>query len=132
MLATGRAPRGNPRVILIGEPTEDLAPKAVAAVGEAIAGINRRGVCVLLVAQKLAIALKVSHRVRAMEAAASRSRARRPRPPRRSASWRNGSWRDGAPSAPVRAAGTARKASAGLTPDAAAAGRLRGHRMPPV
>lgn len=63
MLTMCRSLLGNPLVILIDEPTEGLAPKIVAVVREAIADINRRGVSVLLVEQKLTIALKVSHRV---------------------------------------------------------------------
>ncbi len=63
MLTMCRSLLGNPLVILIDEPTEGLAPKIVAAVGDMIADINRRGVSVILVEQKLTIALKVSHRV---------------------------------------------------------------------
>ncbi|HMO27841.1 ABC transporter ATP-binding protein [Enterovirga sp.] len=63
MLTMCRSLLGNPLVILIDEPTEGLAPKIVAAVGETIADINQRGVSVILVEQKLTIALKVSHRV---------------------------------------------------------------------
>lgn len=63
MLTMGRSLLGNPLVMLIDEPTEGLAPKIVAAVGEFIQDIHRRGVSVVLVEQKLAIALKVSSRV---------------------------------------------------------------------
>jgi len=63
MLTICRSLLGNPRVILIDEPTEGLAPMIVAAVGECIRDMHRRGVSVLLVEQKLAIALKVSTRV---------------------------------------------------------------------
>ncbi|MDF3822466.1 branched-chain amino acid ABC transporter ATP-binding protein, partial [Leptospira sp. 96542] len=54
---------GNPRVILIDEPTEGLAPMIVAQVAECIRDMRARGVSVVLVEQKLAIALKVSDRV---------------------------------------------------------------------
>jgi len=63
MLTICRSLLGNPRVILIDEPTEGLAPKIVAAVGECIRDMHRRDVSVVLVEQKLAIALKVSTRV---------------------------------------------------------------------
>ncbi|AOZ02482.1 ABC transporter ATP-binding protein [Cupriavidus sp. USMAHM13] len=63
MLTMCRSLLGNPLLILIDEPTEGLAPKIVQVVGEAIADIHRRGVSVVLVEQKLAIALKVSNRV---------------------------------------------------------------------
>ncbi|MEO8153823.1 MAG: ABC transporter ATP-binding protein [Rhizobacter sp.] len=63
MLTICRSLLGNPLVMLIDEPTEGLAPKIVAAVGECIRDMHRRGVSVVLVEQKLAIALKVSTRV---------------------------------------------------------------------
>jgi branched-chain amino acid transport system ATP-binding protein len=63
MLTICRSLLGNPQVILIDEPTEGLAPKIVVAVGECIRDMHRRGVSVVLVEQKLAIALKVSTRV---------------------------------------------------------------------
>jgi len=66
MLTMCRSLLGNPLVMLIDEPTEGLAPMIVQAVGEMITDINRKGVSVLLVEQKLVIALKVSHRVAVM------------------------------------------------------------------
>jgi branched-chain amino acid transport system ATP-binding protein len=63
MLTMCRSLLGNPLVILVDEPTEGLAPKIVAQVGECIRDLHRRGVSVELVEQKLAIALKVSTRV---------------------------------------------------------------------
>jgi len=63
MVTICRSLLGNPQVILIDEPTEGLAPKIVAAVGECIRDMHRKGVSVVLVEQKLAIALKVSTRV---------------------------------------------------------------------
>ena len=63
MLTICRSLLGNPLVMLIDEPTEGLAPKIVAQVGECIQDMHRRGVSVVLVEQKLAIALKVSSRV---------------------------------------------------------------------
>ncbi|QHI98164.1 ATP-binding cassette domain-containing protein [Xylophilus rhododendri] len=63
MLTICRSLLGNPRLILIDEPTEGLAPKIVAQVGECIRDMHAKGVSVLLVEQKLAIALKVATRV---------------------------------------------------------------------
>lgn len=63
MLTICRSLLGNPLVILVDEPTEGLAPMIVAAVGECIKDIHQKGVSVVLVEQKLAIALKVSNRV---------------------------------------------------------------------
>jgi branched-chain amino acid transport system ATP-binding protein len=57
---------GDPDLILIDEPTEGLAPKLVEQVGELLSEISRRGVAILLVEQKLAIALKISNRVYVM------------------------------------------------------------------
>jgi branched-chain amino acid transport system ATP-binding protein len=63
MLTICRSLLGNPRVILIDEPTEGLAPMIVAQVAECIRDMRSQGVSVVLVEQKLAIALKVSDRV---------------------------------------------------------------------
>lgn len=63
MLTICRSLLGNPLVMLIDEPTEGLAPRIVAQVGECIQDMHRKGVSVLLVEQKLTIALKVSTRV---------------------------------------------------------------------
>jgi branched-chain amino acid transport system ATP-binding protein len=63
MLTICRSLLGNPRVMLIDEPTEGLAPRIVAQVAQCIQDMRRHGVSVLLVEQKLAIALKVSSRV---------------------------------------------------------------------
>lgn len=66
MLTMCRSLLGNPLVMLIDEPTEGLAPMIVQQVGEMITDINRKGVSVVLVEQKLVIALKVSDRVAVM------------------------------------------------------------------
>ena len=63
MLTMCRSLLGNPLLILIDEPTEGLAPKIVAQVAECIKDMRSKGVSVVLVEQKLAIALKVSSRV---------------------------------------------------------------------
>lgn len=66
MLTICRSLLGNPRIILIDEPTEGLAPKIVDVVTEVIRDICRQGVSVLLVEQKLTIAMRVSARVYVM------------------------------------------------------------------
>lgn len=62
MLTICRSLLCQPRVILIDEPTEGLAPKIVEQVAEVIAEINRRGVAVVLIEQKLTIAFRVANR----------------------------------------------------------------------
>jgi branched-chain amino acid transport system ATP-binding protein len=57
---------GDPELIMIDEPTEGLAPIIVQQVGDLIAEIARRGVAILLVEQKLSIAMRISHRVYVM------------------------------------------------------------------
>jgi branched-chain amino acid transport system ATP-binding protein len=63
MLTICRTLMGDPNFIMIDEPTEGLAPKMVVLVKELIEEIARRGISVLLVEQKLSIALKISQRV---------------------------------------------------------------------
>ena len=63
MLTLSRTLMGDPELIMIDEPTEGLAPKLVELVAELFAEIKRRGVSILLVEQKLAIALEISERV---------------------------------------------------------------------
>jgi branched-chain amino acid transport system ATP-binding protein len=66
MLTICRTLMGDPELIMIDEPTEGLAPLIVKQVGELIAEIARRGVSILLVEQKLSIALDISARVYVM------------------------------------------------------------------
>jgi branched-chain amino acid transport system ATP-binding protein len=66
MLTMCRTLMGDPDLILIDEPTEGLAPKLVEQVGELLAEISRRGVAILLIEQKLGIALKISNRLYVM------------------------------------------------------------------
>ncbi|MCP4070292.1 MAG: ABC transporter ATP-binding protein [Hyphomicrobiales bacterium] len=66
MLTICRTLMGDPSLIMIDEPTEGLAPKIVQQVGELLEQIARRGVSILLVEQKLTIALKISSRVYVM------------------------------------------------------------------
>jgi branched-chain amino acid transport system ATP-binding protein len=57
---------GDPELIMIDEPTEGLAPRMVELVGSLLEQIAARGVSILLVEQKLTIALRVSSRVYVM------------------------------------------------------------------
>jgi branched-chain amino acid transport system ATP-binding protein len=66
MLTMCRTLMGDPDLILIDEPTEGLAPLLVEQVGALLAEIAGRGVSVLLVEQKLTIALKISRRLYVM------------------------------------------------------------------
>ena len=63
MLTICRTLMGDPELIMIDEPTEGLAPLIVQQVGDLIARIAEAGVAILLVEQKLSIALRISHRV---------------------------------------------------------------------
>jgi branched-chain amino acid transport system ATP-binding protein len=62
MLTLCRTLMGDPELIMIDEPTEGLAPKIVELVAEYLRELKRRGMAVLLVEQKLTIALEVSER----------------------------------------------------------------------
>lgn len=63
MLTMCRALMGDPELIMIDEPTEGLAPKMVEQVAKLLEEIASRGLSILLVEQKLTIALNISHRV---------------------------------------------------------------------
>ena len=66
MLAMCRALMGNPDLIMIDEPTEGLSPMMVEHVARLLEEIAKRGVAILLVEQKLTIALKISDRLYVM------------------------------------------------------------------
>lgn len=66
MLTLCRTLMGDPDFIIIDEPTEGLAPLVVTLVGEYLKTLKERGISVLLVEQKLAIALDISQRVYVM------------------------------------------------------------------
>ena len=66
MLTLCRTLMGDPDLIIIDEPTEGLAPKIVELVGDYLQVIKSRGVSVLLIEQKLTIAMKVSDRALVM------------------------------------------------------------------
>jgi len=66
MLTLCRTLMGDPDLIMIDEPTEGLAPKIVDQVAEYLNRLKQAGVSVLLVEQKLAIAMQISQRVYVM------------------------------------------------------------------
>jgi branched-chain amino acid transport system ATP-binding protein len=66
MLTLSRTLMGDPDLVLVDEPTEGLAPRVVDQVGTFLSEIAKRGIAVLLVEQKLAIALEISARVYVM------------------------------------------------------------------
>lgn len=62
MLTLCRTLMGDPDLIIIDEPTEGLAPKIVELVAEYLLELRKRGISVLLIEQKLTIAMKISDR----------------------------------------------------------------------
>lgn len=66
MLTMGRTLMGDPDLIMVDEPTEGLAPQMVERVTSLLGEIARRGVAILLIEQKLAIALALADRVYVM------------------------------------------------------------------
>ncbi len=63
MLAIGRALMGNPRLLLLDEPSEGLAPMIVAEVGRIIADLKLKGLAIVLVEQNADLALALADRV---------------------------------------------------------------------
>ncbi len=66
MLTLCRTLMGDPDLIIIDEPTEGLAPKIVELVGEYLTRLKDRGISVLLIEQKLTIAMTISDRALVM------------------------------------------------------------------
>ncbi|MEZ5608442.1 MAG: ABC transporter ATP-binding protein [Burkholderiaceae bacterium] len=66
MLTLCRTLMGDPDLIIIDEPTEGLAPKIVELVGEYLQKLKERGISVLLIEQKLTIAMHISDRALVM------------------------------------------------------------------
>jgi branched-chain amino acid transport system ATP-binding protein len=66
MLTLCRTLIGDPDLIIIDEPTEGLAPKIVELVGEYLGKLKERGISVLLIEQKLTIAMTISDRALVM------------------------------------------------------------------
>ena len=62
MLTLCRTLMGDPELVIIDEPTEGLAPKIVEQVAEYLLALKARGLSVLLIEQKLTIALEISQR----------------------------------------------------------------------
>jgi len=67
MLAIGRALMGEPKVLLLDEPSLGLAPKVVAQVFAALRALNEAGLTILLVEQKARRALEIAHEGYVME-----------------------------------------------------------------
>ena len=66
MLTLCRTLMGDPDLIIIDEPTEGLAPKIVELVGEYLTRLKDKGIAVLLIEQKLTIAMTISDRALVM------------------------------------------------------------------
>jgi branched-chain amino acid transport system ATP-binding protein len=66
MLTLCRTLMGDPELIIIDEPTEGLAPKIVELVGQYLQQLKARGISVLLIEQKLTIAMHISDRALVM------------------------------------------------------------------
>ena len=66
MLTICRTLMGDPDLIMVDEPTEGLAPKLVELVRELLEAIAARGIAILLIEQKLTIALAISRRLYVM------------------------------------------------------------------
>ncbi len=63
MLTIGRTLMGDPKLVLLDEPTEGLAPQVVETVAEVIREIHRSGVSVLLVEQSMEVVLELAAQV---------------------------------------------------------------------
>jgi branched-chain amino acid transport system ATP-binding protein len=66
MLTLCRTLMGDPDLIIIDEPTEGLAPKIVELVGQYLKTLKDKGISVLLIEQKLTIAMQISDRALVM------------------------------------------------------------------
>ena len=66
MLTICRTLMGDPDLIMIDEPTEGLAPQMVERIADLLQSIAERHISILLVEQKLTIAMRISHRVYVM------------------------------------------------------------------
>ncbi len=66
MLTMARTLMGNPKCVIVDEPTEGLAPKIVQEIADLLQQLAAEGMAVLLVEQKLSIAMRISDRVYVM------------------------------------------------------------------
>ncbi|WP_114814756.1 ABC transporter ATP-binding protein [Paraburkholderia kururiensis] len=66
MLALARALLGNPDLLIVDEPTEGLAAQVSAVVGDCLHTLRERGVAVLLIEQRLALARRLADRIAVM------------------------------------------------------------------
>ena len=68
MLAIGRALMGEPKLLMLDEPSLGIAPKLISTIFEKIVEINRdHGVTILLVEQNAKLALEISHQAYVLE-----------------------------------------------------------------
>jgi branched-chain amino acid transport system ATP-binding protein len=67
MLTVARTLMGNPRIVLLDEPSEGLAPVVVRALGEQIAALKREGLTILLSEQNLRFAARLADRAYVIE-----------------------------------------------------------------
>ena len=63
MLAVGRALMGNPRLLILDEPSEGLAPLIVEALADQIAVLKDEGMTILMAEQNLALALALADHI---------------------------------------------------------------------
>ncbi|MBW1780910.1 MAG: ABC transporter ATP-binding protein [Deltaproteobacteria bacterium] len=62
ILAIARALMGNPKLLILDEPCEGLAPIIIKLIAETIASVSKEGVTILLVEQNVEMTLKIAHR----------------------------------------------------------------------
>ena len=67
MLAIGRSLMGNPKLLLLDEPSEGLAPMVIDSMQKQLAGLKQAGLSILLAEQNLEFALALSDRVHVLE-----------------------------------------------------------------